>query len=93
MKIHLLNIFKDHHVVAQTGTTAVGYDKWPLSSSLWMKFYNSHVKYKPELNKCFHVYRRQLNFAMFCAASAIGISWQHLNRPKLLVRAVYRFHV
>ena len=30
---------------------------------------------------------------MFCVTSALGISWQHLNHPNLLVRAVYRFHV
>ena len=30
---------------------------------------------------------------MFCATSAIGISWQHINHPNLLVRAVYRFYV
>ena len=24
---------------------------------------------------------------------ALGISWQHLNHPNLLVRSVYRFHV
>ena len=30
---------------------------------------------------------------MFCATSALGISWQHLNHPNLLVRFVYRFHV
>ena len=30
---------------------------------------------------------------MFCATSAFGISWQHLNHPNLLVRSVYRFHV
>ena len=29
---------------------------------------------------------------MFAATSALGISWQHLNHPDLLVRAVYRFH-
>ena len=39
------------------------------------------------------MYRCQLNFAMFCATSALGISWQHLNHPNLLVRSVYRFHV
>ena len=27
VKIQLLNIFKDHHIVAQTSTTAVGYDE------------------------------------------------------------------
>ena len=39
------------------------------------------------------MYRCQLNFALFCATSALGISWQHLNHPNLLVRSVYRFHV
>ena len=39
------------------------------------------------------MYWCQLNFAMFCVTSALGISWQHLNHPNLLVRAVYRFHV
>ena len=45
------------------------------------------------LNEYFHMYRCQLNFAMFCATSALGISWQHLNHPNLHVRSVYRFHV
>ena len=39
------------------------------------------------------MHRCQLHFTMFCATSALGISWQHLNHPKLLVSAVYRFHV
>ena len=39
------------------------------------------------------MYQCQLNFALFCATSSLGISWQHLNRPNLLVRSVYRFHV
>ena len=30
---------------------------------------------------------------MFCVTSELGISWQHLNHPNLLVRAVYKFHV
>ena len=30
---------------------------------------------------------------MFCATSALGISWQHLNHPNLLVCRVRRFHV
>ena len=34
-----------------------------------------------------------VNFAMFCAKSALGISWQHLSHPKWLVRNVYIFHV
>ena len=39
------------------------------------------------------MYRCQLNFSMFCATSALVISWQHLNPPNLLVRSVYTFHM
>ena len=38
------------------------------------------------------MYRCWLNFVMFCVTSALAISWQHLNHPKLLLRSVYRFH-
>ena len=75
VKIRLPNIFKDHDIVAQPSPTTVGYDEWPLSLALWRKFYNSHSKYKPELNEYFHMYQCQLNFAMFCVTSALGISW------------------
>ena len=30
---------------------------------------------------------------MFATTSPLGISWQHLSHPNLLLRAVYRFHV
>ena len=93
VKIQLPNIFKDHHIVAQPKPTTVGYDEWPLSLPLWKNVYNSHRKFNPESNEYFHMYRCQLNFSIFTATSALGISWQHLNHPKLLVRAVYRFHV
>ena len=39
------------------------------------------------------MYRCQLTFDMFCATSALGISWQHLNHPNLLLLSIYRFHV
>ena len=91
LKIQLPDIFKDHYIVAKPKPTIAG-DEWPLSLALWRKFYNSHGKYKPDLNEYFHIYRCQLNFAMFAATSALGISWQHLNHPNLLVRSVYSFH-
>ena len=93
VKIQMPSIFKDHHILAKPIPTTVDYDEWPLSIALWRKFYNSHGKYKSELNQCFHMYRCQLNFALFCVTSALGISWQHLNHVNLLVRSVYRFHV
>ena len=39
------------------------------------------------------MYRCQLNFTLFCPTSGLGISWQHLNLPNLLVGAVYIFHL
>ena len=93
VKIQLPNIFKDHHIVAKPSPATVGYDEWRLSIALWTKFCNSHGKYKPELNEYFHIYRCHLNFAMFCATGALGISWQHINHPNLLVQSVYRFYV
>ena len=93
VKSQLPNIFKDHHIVSQPTPTTVGYNEWPLSLALWRKFYDSHGKYRPEVNEHFLMYRCQLNFAMLCVTSALGISLQHLNHPNLLVRSVYRFHV
>ena len=61
VKNQLSNIFKDHHIVAKPSTMLVGYDEWPLSNSLSMKFYNSHGKHKSELNEYFHMYRFQLH--------------------------------
>ena len=73
VKIQLLIIFKDHHVVAYSGTTATGHDRWLLSNVLWMKFYNVHGKYKAELSKYFQMNRCCLNLEMLCATSALGI--------------------
>ena len=33
----------------------------------------------------------QVNFAMLCATSSLGTSWQRLNHPNLLVSSVYQF--
>ena len=92
VKIQLPNIFKDYHIAAKP-RPKIGGDEWPSSLAFWIKFYNSHGKYKPELNEYFYMYRCQLNFAMFCATSAIGISWQHFNHPNMLLRSVYRLYV
>ena len=40
------------------------------------------------------LWKSQLNFAVFCASSACGVSSVHLNYAKNpMIRAVYRFHV
>ena len=47
VKIQFLNIFKDRHNVAKSGSTAKDYDEWRLANSLWIKCYNGHSKCKP----------------------------------------------
>ena len=39
------------------------------------------------------LWQLQLNFAVFCASSACGVSVEHLNAKKPMTRSVYRFHV
>ena len=40
------------------------------------------------------LWQTQLNFAVFCASSACGVSSKHLNHKNhSMVRALYRFHV
>ena len=41
----------------------------------------------------FTLWQTQLNFAVFCASSACGVSVEHLNIKKSMVRSIYRFHV
>ena len=39
------------------------------------------------------LWQLQLNFAVFCASSACGVSVEHLNTKKPMIRSIYRFHV
>ena len=41
----------------------------------------------------FTLWQTQLNFAVFCASSACGVSVEHLNAKKPMIRSIYRFHV
>lgn len=41
----------------------------------------------------FHMYWCQINFAISCATSSLGILLEHLSYPILLVCSVYRFQV
>ena len=41
----------------------------------------------------FTIWQSQLNFAVFCASSACGVSFEHLNAKKPMIRSIYRFHV
>ena len=41
----------------------------------------------------FTLWQTQLNFAVFCASSACGVSTEHLNAKEPMIRSIYRFHV
>ena len=41
----------------------------------------------------FTLWQMQLNFAVFCASSACGVSVEHTNAKKPMIRSIYRFHV
>ena len=41
----------------------------------------------------FTIWQSQLNFAVFCASSACGVSVEHLNAKELMIMSIYHFHV
>ena len=41
----------------------------------------------------FTIWQSQLNFAVFCASSACGVSVEHLNAKEPMIRSIYLFHV
>ena len=40
-----------------------------------------------------NIWQPQLNFVVFCAGSACGVSVEHLNAKEPMMRSIYRFHV
>ena len=41
----------------------------------------------------FTIWQSQLNFIVFCASSACGVSVEHLNAKEPMISSIYRFHV
>ena len=41
----------------------------------------------------FTIWQSQLNFMVFCASSACGVSVEHLNAKEPMIRSIYRFHI
>ena len=50
-------------------------------------------KFKDWNHYKFTIWQTQLNFAVFCASSACGVSVEHLNAKEPMIRSIYRFHV
>ena len=41
----------------------------------------------------FTIWKLQLNFVVFCASSACGVSVEHMNANEPIIRSIYCFHV
>ena len=75
------------------------------SDSFQVKFQNIFVNYplgavrvedqrfKDWYHYKFTLWQSQLNFVVFCASSACGVSVKHLNANRSLLQRLYRFHV
>ena len=50
-------------------------------------------KYIDWQNYEFTLWQMQLNFTVFCASSACGVSVKHMHTKIPMIRSIYRFHV
>ena len=50
-------------------------------------------RFKDWDHRKFTIWQSQLNFAVFCASSACGVSVEHLNAKEPMIRSIDRFHV
>ena len=91
VQLKFMGILKDHEIIPDIEKNRHSYDgdSWKLSNKVFIALHSRN----PKLEEYFHMYRCQLNFALYCASSALGVSMQHLNHPNMLIRSVYRFHV
>ena len=65
--------------------------------------YNPNVSYNPNGGRYlqlitakdykFTIWQSQLNFMVFCASSACGVSVESLNAKEPMIRSIYHFHV
>ena len=75
------DIFSDYKII-------VGRDYWPMPNKLFYQLQMRPLK----LEEYFGFYRCQLNFAIYCSTTGLGISKQHLTQKSGLLGSVYRFH-
>ena len=50
-------------------------------------------KFKDWDNYKFTIWQSQLNFVVFCASSACGVSVEHVNAKEPMIRSIYPFHI
>ena len=91
VQLKFMDILKDHEIIPDIEKNRHSYDgdSWKLSNKVFIAVHSR----KSKLEEYFYMYRCQLNFSLYCASSALGVSMQHLNQPNMLIRSVYCFHV
>ena len=98
---HYLQILSGKDLYKQTIVVSAGtHDTFPVRfPNIFVDYPLGQMRVGDELwmnwNKApMHLWQTQLNFAVFCALSACGVSSAHLNyKAHPMIRSVYRFHV
>ena len=83
------DIFSAYNIIAYNYDKDLG-DKWALPYKQGLRLRS--IGYT-NLKEYFKYYRCQLNFAVYCATSGLGLSHQHLTSGSPLLKSFYRFHV
>ena len=90
VQLKFMDILKEHEIIPDIEKNRQSCDdSWKVSNKVFIALHSR----KPKLEEYVHMYRCQLNFALYCTSSALGVSMQHLNHPNMRIRSVYRFHV
>ena len=81
VQLKFIEILKDHETIPDIEKNKHSYDgdSRKLSNKVFIALHSR----KPKLKEYFHMYTCQLNFALYCALSALGVSMQHLNHPNI----------
>ena len=100
-KITRKDLYKQKIVVSAKDSDSFGADDYFMANfpNIFTNYMMGAMKiesplYQNWLHHPMKLWQTQLNFAVFCASSACGVSSAHLNYKKqALVRSFYRFHV
>ena len=83
IKINLKDIFSDYNILFN--------DKFKLSNDRFYKLNSTHGT--TSLHEYFMYYRSQLNFAVYCSTTSLGVSNEHVLKGSNLLKSIYLFHI
>ena len=89
MKFTYRDIFSDYRVKPYKDPINYG-DAWDVNYDELNRLRRNGYS---DLTEYFMYFRCQMNFAMHCATTALGISHEHLTQGSELLKSFYSFHV